>query len=128
MQRLVQVRSACRFDEVVARGEVRDRNAEARRRLLDEAALDPVRPARGKGRNDDLVCGEARQRVFDRPHRVGVADLPAGDDAAPVQRGVCSEALWWRCHRRLVADRWVVAGDTVITYPAIEAKPPTIAP
>ena len=26
---------------------------------------------------------------------------------------MCSEALWWRCHRRLVADRLVVAGDTV---------------
>jgi uncharacterized protein (DUF488 family) len=66
---------------------------------------------------------------------------------------MCSEALWWRCHRRLVADRLVVAGATVrhigsdgrvsaheltcfavvghdglITYPAIEEKPPTIAP
>jgi uncharacterized protein (DUF488 family) len=26
---------------------------------------------------------------------------------------MCSEALWWRCHRRLVADRLLVAGDTV---------------
>jgi uncharacterized protein (DUF488 family) len=26
---------------------------------------------------------------------------------------LCSEALWWRCHRRLIADRLVVAGDTV---------------
>jgi uncharacterized protein (DUF488 family) len=26
---------------------------------------------------------------------------------------MCSEALWWRCHRRLVADRLVVAGHTV---------------
>lgn len=26
---------------------------------------------------------------------------------------MCSEALWWRCHRRLVADRIVVAGGTV---------------
>jgi uncharacterized protein (DUF488 family) len=26
---------------------------------------------------------------------------------------MCAEALWWRCHRRLVADRLVVAGDTV---------------
>jgi uncharacterized protein (DUF488 family) len=66
---------------------------------------------------------------------------------------MCSEALWWRCHRRLIADRLVVVGDTVchigsngrvsahgltpfatvahdgrITYPASEAKPPTIAP
>jgi uncharacterized protein (DUF488 family) len=26
---------------------------------------------------------------------------------------MCSEALWWRCHRRLVADRLLVVGDTV---------------
>jgi uncharacterized protein (DUF488 family) len=26
---------------------------------------------------------------------------------------MCSEAQWWRCHRRLVADRLVVAGDVV---------------
>jgi uncharacterized protein (DUF488 family) len=26
---------------------------------------------------------------------------------------MCSEALWWRCHRRLIADQLVVAGDTV---------------
>lgn len=26
---------------------------------------------------------------------------------------MCSEALWWRCHRRLVADRLVAQGDTV---------------
>ena len=26
---------------------------------------------------------------------------------------MCSEALWWRCHRRLIADRLVVAGRTV---------------
>jgi uncharacterized protein (DUF488 family) len=26
---------------------------------------------------------------------------------------MCSEALWWRCHRRLIADRLVVAGWTV---------------
>jgi uncharacterized protein (DUF488 family) len=26
---------------------------------------------------------------------------------------MCSEALWWRCHRQLIADRLLVAGDTV---------------
>jgi uncharacterized protein (DUF488 family) len=26
---------------------------------------------------------------------------------------MCSEALWWRCHRRLIADHLVVTGDTV---------------
>ena len=27
---------------------------------------------------------------------------------------MCSEALWWRCHRRLVADRLVATGDEVL--------------
>ena len=27
---------------------------------------------------------------------------------------VCSEALWWRCHRRLVADRLVATGAEVV--------------
>ncbi len=27
---------------------------------------------------------------------------------------MCSEALWWRCHRRLVADRLVVGGTDVV--------------
>ena len=27
---------------------------------------------------------------------------------------MCSEGLWWRCHRRLVADRLVVAGWDVL--------------
>jgi uncharacterized protein (DUF488 family) len=26
---------------------------------------------------------------------------------------MCSEALWWRCHRRLIADRLVAGGDSV---------------
>ena len=27
---------------------------------------------------------------------------------------MCSEALWWRCHRRLIADRLVLGGDRVL--------------
>ena len=26
---------------------------------------------------------------------------------------MCAEALWWRCHRRVIADRLVAPGDTV---------------
>ena len=26
---------------------------------------------------------------------------------------MCSEALWWRCHRRIVADYLIAAGKTV---------------
>ena len=61
---------------------------------------------------------------------------------------MCSEAVWWRCHRRLVADHLLAAGeevfhlmaparaeparlspgaavaDGVVTYPAISAETP----
>jgi uncharacterized protein (DUF488 family) len=55
----------------------------------------------------------------------GYADYAMGDEfaeglaqlrklGATKRTGMmCSEALWWRCHRRLVADHLVVSGDTV---------------
>ena len=55
----------------------------------------------------------------------GYADYAMGDDfdeglaqlrelaAAQSTAMMCAEAVWWRCHRRLVADRLVLAGDTV---------------
>ena len=27
---------------------------------------------------------------------------------------MCSEAVWWRCHRRLIADNLIAHGETVI--------------
>jgi uncharacterized protein (DUF488 family) len=27
---------------------------------------------------------------------------------------MCSEAVWWRCHRRLIADRLLARGETVL--------------
>jgi uncharacterized protein (DUF488 family) len=26
---------------------------------------------------------------------------------------MCAEALWWRCHRRIIADYLIAAGETV---------------
>jgi uncharacterized protein (DUF488 family) len=43
----------------------------------------------------------------------GLAELRDLAAAAPTAM-MCSEAVWWRCHRRLVADRLVVGGDTVL--------------
>lgn len=36
-------------------------------------------------------------------------DLAASERTAMM----CSEALWWRCHRRIVSDRLIAGGDTV---------------
>jgi len=43
---------------------------------------------------------------------VGIQRLRALAGEAPTAM-MCSEALWWRCHRRLVADHLVLAGDEV---------------
>lgn len=43
----------------------------------------------------------------------GLAELRVVAAGKPTAM-MCSEALWWRCHRRLVADRLVVQGDRVL--------------
>src|SRR3954470_2607607 len=67
-------RAAC-FDEPVGRDEMGDRHVEARLRLLDQAALEPVRRARRVGHDHDLLGREGRQGIGDREHGAGVADL-----------------------------------------------------
>lgn len=46
------------------------------------------------------VFGAARQRVLDNAARRPTAVM-------------CAESLWWRCHRRLLADALVAAGAEV---------------
>lgn len=41
----------------------------------------------------------------------GLAELRTGCGALPVV--MCSEAVWWRCHRRLIADHLLAAGADV---------------
>jgi uncharacterized protein (DUF488 family) len=76
--------------------------------------------------------GGWRQADAESPNRAwrnlsfrGYADYAMGDEFADglaqlrrLARArrttmMCSEALWWRCHRRLIADWLVAAGDTV---------------
>ena len=42
----------------------------------------------------------------------GLAELRALGAAAPCAV-MCAEALWWRCHRRIIADYLLAAGETV---------------
>jgi uncharacterized protein (DUF488 family) len=46
------------------------------------------------------------------PFAAGLEELCALARARPTAV-MCAEALWWRCHRRLVADRLVALGWTV---------------
>lgn len=45
--------------------------------------------------------------------RDGLAQLRAGA-AGVVTAIMCSEAVWWRCHRRIIADHLIAAGDDVV--------------
>jgi uncharacterized protein (DUF488 family) len=50
--------------------------------------------------------------------RAGVADLLADLDAAAPSRTLimCSESLWWRCHRRLISDVVVLLHDRRVEH------------
>ncbi len=45
--------------------------------------------------------------------RSGLARLRALGRAAPTAI-MCAEAVWWRCHRRIIADHLIAAGETVL--------------
>ncbi len=47
------------------------------------------------------------------PFRDGLAELRAmADGRTPAI--MCAEAVWWRCHRRIIADYLLAAGETVL--------------
>ncbi len=46
------------------------------------------------------------------PFREGLAELIAVGDSH-VCAVMCAEAVWWRCHRRIVADYLIAAGESV---------------
>jgi uncharacterized protein (DUF488 family) len=42
---------------------------------------------------------------------------------------MCSEAVWWRCHRRIVADYLLARGETVMYIMALhQVKPASLTP
>jgi len=45
--------------------------------------------------------------------RAGLAELCALADERPTAI-MCAEALWWRCHRRIIADHLIVRGRSVV--------------
>jgi len=60
-------------------------------------------------RNDSFRAYAAHMRTAD--FAAAIDDLLDEVDATPADMGtavMCSETLWWRCHRRLVADHVVL--------------------
>ena len=99
---------------------------------FDSDALARRLPERGVAYVHLLRLGGWRHASADSPNVAwrnlsfrGYADYAMGSefaDGLAQLRGLaaerrtammCSEALWWRCHRRLIADRLLVAGDCV---------------
>lgn len=56
----------------------------------------------------------------------------AGEAAGGARRNVaimCAEAVWWRCHRRIIADHLLAHGEKVEhVISAAEPKPATLTP
>ncbi len=52
--------------------------------------------------------------------RAGLAELLAWDAGRPAAV-MCAEAVWWRCHRRIVTDYLIAAGCTVFHILAEDA-------
>lgn len=99
-------------------------HTDALARSLPERGIDYVHlPSLGGFRrpHDDSVNSGWRNASFrgyadyasTEAFAVGLAELCAIAAERPTAM-MCSEAVWWRCHRRLVADRLVVAGHTVV--------------
>ena len=60
--------------------------------------------------------------------RQGLAELEALAASGPVAI-MCAEAVWWRCHRRIVADYLLVAGVPVFdVIPPASPKPHDLTP
>jgi uncharacterized protein (DUF488 family) len=53
----------------------------------------------------DYAMGSAFQSGFRKLRKLGRSQRSAV---------MCAEAVWWRCHRRIIADYLIAAGETVI--------------
>ena len=98
---------------------------EALRRSLPD--LDIVYDWRGDvlgGRREPRPASETRHPAWREPPFRGYADftdtdeyrgaIEALEDSPGPLAVMCAETLWWRCHRRLIADSLAVRGHEVV--------------
>lgn len=77
-----------------------------RRRAVDGSPHVGLRDPAFRGYADHMATAEFAQ---------GVADLLALADSAPTAV-MCAESLWWRCHRRLLADHLVLVEGRAVEH------------
>ena len=63
----------------------------------------------------DYALSEAFHRGFARLRALGAEQRCAI---------MCAEAVWWRCHRRIIADYLIAAGETVLHVLSAERMEP----
>src|SRR3546814_12827115 len=88
---------------------------------MAQTRIDVLGGLRGKAKNvPPVVNGWWENQSFHNYADYGLsADFRRGLDALIAlgrERRVammCSEAVWWRCHRRIVADYLLMGGETV---------------
>lgn len=110
---------------------------------FNREALAETLPERGVGyewRGDDLggrrsVVADSRHLAWRVPAFQGYADYLDTDAARAavlslVNRDrvavMCAETLWWRCHRRLLADALVVHGVEVVHLLDVNERQPHV--
>ncbi|WP_229748503.1 DUF488 domain-containing protein [Arthrobacter liuii] len=70
-------------------------------------------------RNESFRAYAGYMRTAD--FRAAAAELVAGSQAAPTAI-MCSETLWWRCHRRLISDHCVLLANLPVEHLMPPAK------
>ena len=92
------------------------------------------RPARGDGKpSKNLLWREPAFRNFadyaETPEfRAAFAELKVLAASRPTAI-LCAEAVWWRCHRRIVTDYLIAAGFTVVhIFDGEKREPATLTP
>ena len=99
---------------------------------LPMPALGGRRPARRAGESPNGLWREAGFRGFadyalTAEFRAAFAQLQERAAREPLAV-MCSEALWWRCHRRIIADYLIVSGLTVLHILGSRIEPAKLTP
>lgn len=133
---LVDVRSIRRSRAFPHFAEGRLRSALTRRGIA-YAVIEALGGRRGKAKPPPKLANDAWDNASFKNYadhastpafRAGLRELRALARAHPTAI-MCSEAVWWRCHRRIIADHLLARGVTVVHLmsPTV-ATPATLTP
>jgi len=126
---LVDVRSIRKSRAVPQFAEGRLRSA-LTRRAIAYAVIDALGGRRGKAKSPPKLANDAwdnasfenyADHALTAEFRAGLRELRALAARQPTAI-MCAEAVWWRCHRRIIADHLLARG-----VPVVHLMSPTVA-